>query len=67
MFSPDQLLNMMMNNPMAKQNPIANNVIKNAERGDFRKVENIGRNIAKEKGMDFDAEFAKFKSKFGVR
>ena len=30
-------------------------------------IERIARNIAKEKGLDFDAEFNAFKEKFGLK
>lgn len=44
------------------QNPILNNVINMAQNGDTQGVENFARNICKQKGLDFDTEFDKFKS-----
>ena len=43
-------------------NPILNNVITMAQKGDTKGVENFARNICKQKGLDFDSEFGKFKN-----
>ena len=42
-------------------NPILNNVITMAQNGDIKGVETFARNICKQKGLDFDTEFNKFK------
>lgn len=42
-------------------NPILNNVITMAQNGDTKGVETFARNICKQKGLDFDTEFNKFK------
>lgn len=42
-------------------NPILNNVITMAQNGDTKGVEDFARNICKQKGLDFDTEFNKFK------
>lgn len=43
-------------------NPILNNVINMAQKGDTQGVENFARNVCKQKGLDFDTEFNKFKN-----
>lgn len=43
-------------------NPILSNVIDMAQKGDTAGVENFARNICKQKGIDFDTEFDKFKN-----
>ena len=43
------------------------NMIDMAKSGDISGIEQIGRNIAKEKGIDFDKEFSKFKNQFPLR
>jgi len=43
-------------------NPILNNVITMAQNGDTKGVETFARNICKQKGLDFDTEFSKFKN-----
>ena len=42
-------------------NPNLNNVITMAQNGDTKGVETFARNICKQKGLDFDTEFNKFK------
>jgi len=42
-------------------NPILSNVIDMAQKGDTAGVENFARNICKQRGIDFDTEFGKFK------
>ena len=49
-----------------KGNPIAGNLIKMINSGDSRGIEQVARNIAKEKGIDFDKEFSKFKNQFHI-
>lgn len=41
-------------------NPMINNLIQMAEKGDSKGIENFARNIFKDKGMDFDKEFSNF-------
>lgn len=47
-------------------NPMAQNVLKMANSGDYNGIVNLGRNIAKERGLDFDTEFNKFKNTLGM-
>ena len=49
---------------MSIRNPILNNVMTMAQKGDTEGVENFARNICKQKGIDFDKEFSKFKDTF---
>ena len=61
-----------MNNPMEmikvfmqkNNNPMMNNLIQMAQKGDTKGVENFARNLCKEKGLDFDKEFTAFMSQF---
>ena len=55
-LTPQGILNKMNIN-----NPILSNVISMAQNGDSKGVENFARNICKQKGLDFDKEFSKFK------
>jgi len=55
-FTPQGILNQLN-----VSNPILNNVINMAKNGDTQGVENFARNICKQKGLDFDKEFNKFK------
>lgn len=45
-------MNMVGNN----NNPLMQNLIKMAQKGDYQGVENVARNMFKEQGRDFDAE-----------
>lgn len=46
---------------MVGDNPIFNNLIAMAEKGDNQGVENFARNMLKERGLDLDTEMANFK------
>ena len=56
-LTPKSILNRMNIN-----NPILNNVINMAQNGDTKSVEAFARNICKQRGLDFDTEFNKFKN-----
>lgn len=45
-------------------NPMAAQLMSLAQSGNSREIEKIARNIAKEKGIDFDKEFNSFKQMF---
>jgi hypothetical protein len=47
-------------------NAVAANLMQLARQGNTREIEQIARNIAKEKGVDFDKEFNSFKQMFGL-
>lgn len=65
--SPQQFLQSMIGNSQVMQNPIARNIIDMAQKGDVEGIEQMGRNIAKEKGIDFDKAFSDFKNQFPLR
>lgn len=46
------------------RNPMMNNLIRMAKTGDAQSIENFARNIFREQGRDFDAEFAEFRKNF---
>lgn len=62
--NPQKMIQSMMGNSEIMQNPMAKNILGMAKNGDISGIEQLGRNIAKERGIDFDQEFAKFKSQF---
>lgn len=49
---------------MNVNNPILNNVMSMAKNGNTQGVETFARNICKQRGIDFDTEFNKFKNNF---
>lgn len=61
--NPQELVvNMLRAN--ARQNPVFNNLIHLIEEGNTKEIESIVRNIATERGIDFDKEFNSFKQMF---
>ena len=53
MKNPQAFIQQMMNNSQVMSNPMAKNIIDMAQKGDVAGIEQMGRNIAKEKGIDF--------------
>ena len=61
--NPQQLLmNILQQN--ANNNPILQNAMNLAQNGDTAALEMIARNLAQQRGLNFDEEFAKFKQNF---
>lgn len=58
-FTPKGIINRIGTN-----NPILNNIMNMAQKGDTQSVETFARNICKQKGLDFDTEFNKFRNNF---
>lgn len=59
-MNPQQIvMNMLGNN-----NPMFNNLIEMAQKGDKEGVENFARNFCRERNIEFDDEFSKFMSNF---
>ena len=56
-------LKMLMINKL-NNNPMFRDLVQKAQRGDKQSIENFARNICKERGIDFDKEFANFMSNF---
>ena len=66
MKNPQAFIQQMMNNSQVMRNPMAKNIIDMAQKGDISGIEQMGRNIAKEKGIDFDKAFSDFKKQFPI-
>lgn len=58
------VLNMIEQN--ASQNPVLANLLTLAKNNDSKGIEQVARNLMKEKGMDFDKEFNSFRKTFGL-
>lgn len=54
---------LLMNNT----NPIFGNLIKMAQNGDTKGVEEFARNVFKERGRNYDEEFNNFLNQFGLK
>ena len=63
--NPQQMV-MNMLAQRAGQDPMFANILNLVQSGDSQGVETIVRNLAKEKGVDFDKEFNSFKRTFGL-
>ena len=76
MNNPLQMIKMFMNggkNPQEiamnmignNNSPVIQNLVKMAQNGDYKGVENVARNMFKEQGRDFDAEIKDFQNLIG--
>lgn len=57
--NPKQILEQLV---MGNSNPMMDNLMKMAQEGNGKSLETFARNICKQKGLNFDTEFAKFMS-----
>lgn len=64
--NPQQFIQGMMNNNQAMQNPILKNALEMAQKGDRQGVEELARNLCKEKGVNPDDAIGKIKNQFGM-
>ena len=48
-----------------QNNPVINNAVNLAQKGDMTALEMVARNLAQQRGLDFDKEFASFKNYIG--
>ena len=61
--NPQQLL-MGILQQQGNNNPILNNAANLAQKGNIGALEMIARNVAQQKGLDFDKQFAAFQNYF---
>ena len=64
--NPQQIVMRMLEQRAQQGNPVFKNLLNKVQQGDTQGVETIVRNMAKEKGIDFDTEFNSFRRKFGL-
>lgn len=60
-LNPQQIIKNILGN---NSNPMINNLVQMAQKGDKQGVEKFARNMLKERGRDFDSEFSQFMSQF---
>lgn len=71
-MNPFQMIGMLMSNPkqlISKalgNNPMAGNLMQMVSNNDQKGIEQMARNLAKEKGQDPDKLFNDIKSRFGM-
>lgn len=61
---PSILITDMVNEAASQGNPVMQNLALLIQQGDTNQIETIVRNIAKERGLDFDKEFKAFREMF---
>lgn len=62
---PKQFIQQMMGNNQIMSNPIMKNALGMVQSGNMRGVEQMARNLCKEKGLNADEVFNQVKGKFG--
>lgn len=63
--NPEQIAISMLQQ-YSSGNPVMQNLLVLAQKKDTKGIENVARNMAKERGIDFDSEFNSFKQMFGL-
>lgn len=64
--NPQQIFRQMMGNNPAMNNPIMKNAFEMAQKGDSRGVEELARNLCKEKGINPDEAIEKVRQQLGM-
>lgn len=64
--NPQQLVMSLLQSEMGNT-PMGQNLLSLAQKGDAPQIEEVARNICKQKGVDFDKEFSAFKQLLGIR
>lgn len=64
--NPQQFLQSMMNNSQVMGNPMAKNAVDMMQKGDVKGVEQMARNLCKEKGVNPDEIMQQIKDSFGM-
>lgn len=62
---PQQFIQQMMGNNQMMSNPIMKNALGMVQSGNMRGVEQMARNLCKEKGLNADEVFNQVKGRFG--
>ena len=64
--NPQQLMIYFLESQGISNTPMGANLLNLAKEGRTEDIEQIVRNISKQKGIDFDKEFPKFKERLGL-
>ena len=62
--NPEALVTNMVNEAANQGNPVMKNLATMIKNGDTKSIESVVRNIAKERGVDYDSEFKAFRDMF---
>ena len=63
-YNPEQVMMNVLETRM-RGTPMGDNLINLAKSGNTKEIEKIARNLAFQRGINFDEEFGKFKQQFG--
>lgn len=61
-MNPQQLISQIL--PQFNDIPVVQNAYSMMQNGNIRGLEQIARNLAQQRGIDFDTEYANFKNSF---
>lgn len=64
--NPQAFMNQIMGNQQMMSNPMLKNTVNMAQRGDMKGVEQMARNLCKEKGLNADEIFNQIKNKMNM-
>lgn len=64
--NPQQIIQQMINNSQIMSNPMAQNAMQMAQKGDSKGIEQMARNLCKEKGLNPDDVMNQIKGNFGM-
>ena len=62
--NPQMMVKNMLEQSASTGDPMARNLLEVVNSGNEKQLEQIARNVAREKGIDFDKEFNSFKQMF---
>lgn len=66
MNNPKNFAKQMFNNSQAMKNPILKNAVGLVDKGDSKGLEQLARNLCKEKGLNADEMFNQMKNQMGM-
>lgn len=66
MRNPQAFMNQIMGNQQMMNNPMIKNTVNMAQKGDAKGIEQMARNLCKEKGLNADEVFNQIKSKMNM-
>lgn len=64
--NPQQFMQQIMGNSQIMSNPMMKNTMQMAQNGDIKGIEQMARNLCKEKGLDADEMFNQLKNSLNM-
>lgn len=64
--NPQEFLRNAMNNNQIMSNPMAKNAIELCQKGDTEGLQNLARNMCKERGINADEAIKQLKKQYGI-